>query len=43
MVVRVPQAAADGDALPRVGPQRVPDDRFHVVTSVKTDEAAVNP
>ena len=38
----MPQATANGDALPRMGPQSFPDDRFHVVTSIKADEAGLD-
>jgi hypothetical protein len=40
LIVRVPQATADSDALPRMGSQRIPDDRFHVVTSIKAEQAS---
>lgn len=42
LIVGVPQAAADGHALPRMGSQRVPHDGFHVVTSIKADEAGLD-
>lgn len=38
----MPQATADSDALPWMGLQRVPDDRVHVVTSIKADQAGLD-
>ncbi|GLY64847.1 hypothetical protein Atai01_14660 [Amycolatopsis taiwanensis] len=38
----MPQATADGDALPWMGSQRIPDDRFHVVTSIEADQAGLD-
>lgn len=38
----MPQTTADSDAIPRMGSQRIPDDRFHVVTSIKADQAGLD-
>jgi len=38
----MPQATADSDALPWMGLQRGPDDRVHVVTSIKADQAGLD-
>ncbi len=43
LIVRVPQATADSDALPCVGLQCTADDRFHVVASIETDQAGLDP